>query len=64
MPDMTMCNGHGCKLKESCYRYRAFPSDWQQYFVESPIVDGHCDDYWPISKNRVREMNAIEKELD
>jgi hypothetical protein len=34
MPDITMCNGVGCEIKEICYRYKATPSKFRQdYFV-------------------------------
>ena len=38
MPDITMCNGIGCELKETCYRYTSKSSGLSQsYFTESPI---------------------------
>lgn len=47
MPDITMCSGEGCPLKESCYRYTAKPSEyWQSYFIDPPIKDGECEYYW------------------
>jgi hypothetical protein len=47
MPDITMCNGEGCPAKESCYRFTAKPSSFMQsYFLEPPIKDGKCDEYW------------------
>lgn len=45
-PDITMCNGDNCPVKKKCYRYTAKPSEYQSYFVESPIKDGKCDHYW------------------
>ena len=47
MPDITMCSGEGCPVKESCYRFTAKPNEYRQsYFVEPPIKDGKCDHYW------------------
>ena len=46
MSDITKCNGAGCKIKESCYRYMAKSSEPQSYFLESPIKDGKCEMYW------------------
>lgn len=49
MPDVTMCEGTGCPLRDSCYRYTATPSDFRQsYFTEKPYDDdsGECDYYW------------------
>lgn len=49
MPDITMCPGEDCPLKESCYRYTATPSEFRQsYFVNTPYKDGECDHYWEI----------------
>jgi len=46
MPDITMCSGEECPLKESCYRYTAKPSRYQSYFFEPPIEDGECNYFW------------------
>jgi hypothetical protein len=49
MPDITMCNGQGCELKSTCYRYKAEPSEYRQsYFIEAPIEDEQCDYYWEV----------------
>lgn len=49
MPDITMCNGIGCDLKSTCYRYKAEPSKYMQsYFMKSPIKDGQCDYYLEV----------------
>jgi hypothetical protein len=45
MPDITMCNGQGCELKSTCYRYKAEPNMRQSYFTEAPIEDEQCDYY-------------------
>ena len=49
MPDITMCNGDDCPLKESCYRCTATPNDlWQSYFINPPYDEEkkECDHYW------------------
>jgi hypothetical protein len=47
MPDITMCNGVGCEIKEICYRYKATPSEFRQsYFFNSPNNGLECDYYW------------------
>lgn len=47
MPDITMCEGVGCVVKESCYRFTAIPNELRQsYFVDSPIEEGKCSSYW------------------
>jgi hypothetical protein len=51
MPDITMCEGKGCELRSTCYRYTAEPSKYRQsYFIEPPIKDGECDEYWEDPK--------------
>ena len=40
MPDITMCNGGDCPLKETCYRYKAKPSEFQSYLAEIPYNAG------------------------
>jgi hypothetical protein len=38
MPDITMCPGGNCQMRQSCHRYTAEPSSRQAYFVEPPFV--------------------------
>ena len=54
MPDITMCEGEGCKTKNTCYRFTAKPSDRQSYFQGSPIKNNVCDYYW--NKNTIIKM--------
>jgi hypothetical protein len=56
MPDITMCVGTGCPLKEKCYRYIAKPSEYQYYFMEAPYKDGKCDYYWGDNNNSIWEQ--------
>jgi hypothetical protein len=49
MPDITMCEGKDCPLKEDCYRYTAKPNEYRQsYFVNPPYNEEkkECDHYW------------------
>ena len=47
MPDITLCKGTNCPLKERCYRYTAKPTQFSQsYFVDPPIKDGECEYFW------------------
>ena len=48
MPDISMCSGIDCPLKESCYRAKATPSEFRQawfcnipYDHEKEICDMH-----------------------
>jgi hypothetical protein len=48
MPDICMCNGGACPLKETCYRFTAKPSKYlQSYFVTPPFEGNECEHYCP-----------------
>jgi hypothetical protein len=49
MPDIAMCEGTGCPMRDVCYRYTATPSEFRQsYFTDIPYNEesGECDHYW------------------
>jgi len=49
MPDITMCKGEGCELREGCYRCKAKPGPFaQSYFIAPPIDDGECEYFDPV----------------
>lgn len=51
MPDICMCKGVGCPLRNACYRFTAEPSEYRQsYFTEEPFnpISGECEYQWPI----------------
>jgi hypothetical protein len=49
MADITKCSGIDCPIKETCYRYTAPVSDWNQsWFCEYPFKDGVCDMYYEL----------------
>ena len=53
MPDITMCKGGDCPLKEKCYRNQAPSSSfWQAYFVMIPYTKVHdsvnCEYFLPL----------------
>ena len=51
MPDITMCEGEGCDVKNTCYRFTAKPSKFMQsYFTATPIKDEGCEYYWNTNK--------------
>lgn len=65
MPDITMCNGEGCPVKESCYRFMAIANEYRQsYFLSSPIKDGKCDRQIYILEvvNNFTAPRTVEKE--
>lgn len=48
MPDISMCTGKGCPIKDTCYRHTAKVSEYerQSFFVTPPVkADGTCE-YW------------------
>lgn len=49
MPDIAMCFGKDCPLKEECVRYLS-ESDGidQTYFIESPYRNGSCKFFWKV----------------
>lgn len=51
MPDITMCKGNDCQLKQNCYRYKAEPSKYYQtYFSKEPNDGLECKYYWEIKQ--------------
>jgi hypothetical protein len=58
MPDITMCSGANCQLKEKCYRYTAKPSMFRQsYFIGTPNTHPEkCDHFWD---NKDREAGSL-----
>ena len=51
MPDITMCSGLNCPLKETCYRFKAIKKVYgQSYFFSPPQKDSECEYYWKIDK--------------
>jgi hypothetical protein len=49
MPDMSMCKGNKCPLRETCYRYKAVANVPIQSYIDSPynVREDKCDFYWP-----------------
>lgn len=61
MPDITMCMGTGCPLKDKCYRYTAKPDEyWQSYFVvpEYSKTTGTCPAYWDNTNYKKENKNG------
>ena len=57
MPDITMCVGRFCPLKETCYRYLASPHEYQSYFIIPPYKKDECEHYWKIYKPKSLKNN-------
>ena len=56
MPDISMCEGGMCPIKETCYRFTADPSDYQSYLGNPPFKEvdednnSKCEYYWEREK--------------
>jgi hypothetical protein len=52
MPDMSICTGNDCPLKDSCYRYKAKAGEYMQSYIEAPynVEEAKCDFYWPTKQ--------------
>ena len=50
MPDIAMCKDESCEKKETCFRYKAYPSYMQCYFDGTPKVNGECKVYWDLER--------------
>ena len=51
MPDISMCQNQDCKLKETCYRFKAVPNEHRQSYSDfKPDKDGNCKYYWEVRK--------------
>jgi hypothetical protein len=67
MPDITMCMGNDCPIKETCYRYKAKPNDYQSYFMEAPYKNEECEHYWQmeeVSSNTTKKVQKVKSSLD
>ena len=40
MPDISMCKGEDCTIKETCYRFKATPNEYRQSYFTNPPLDG------------------------
>lgn len=53
MPDITMCFGYGCPLKENCHRYLADPDRHQSYFALAPYdIEKEVCEYYLKEKEK------------
>ena len=51
MPDITMCKDNKCPKKETCYRFKAAPSHYQSYFLDTPREGKDCKLYIEVKEN-------------
>lgn len=50
MPDIAMCNGDDCPVKENCWRYMAPANRWQSYFAAPPCNEEGCEYFWDMNE--------------
>ena len=57
MPDITLCRGEGCPLKDKCLRHTSTPFVPQSWFMHVPYDHDSesCDAYWPIEVKKAKE---------
>lgn len=60
MPDISMCSNSNCVIRESCYRYRAIPDNYQTIAMFGPDKNGLCKYYWNIVRERVRPLTEAD----
>ena len=63
MVDISMCDRRDCKKKNTCFRYLAFPSEYQTYLIiDTPDTD-NCEYYWRCrNAKELKLMNKLNKE--
>jgi hypothetical protein len=64
MPDITMCEGNDCPLKEKCYRFTAIESITHQSYFSSPPYDSkkeNCEYFWEDTLFQEEFMTKVTK---
>lgn len=59
MTDISKCTGDNCKLKDTCYRYLAEPSEYQAFGVFAPSSDTQCEWYWRCEPDTLSILNRM-----
>lgn len=64
MVDISMCNRRDCKDKQTCFRYLAFPDEYQSYIIldiQDPSKD-NCEMYWRCrNAKELAQMNKLNR---
>jgi len=64
MVDISMCTGRGCNDKNTCFRYLAFPDEYQSYImIDTRDMDREkCEMYWRCrNAKELAMMNRLNK---
>lgn len=60
MVDIAMCNRRDCERKHTCYRYLAFPDEFQTFIILTKPDISNCEYYWRCrNPKELREMNKL-----
>ena len=51
MIDIAKCEDHSCPSCQDCFRYMAFPDEYQTYFEPQRRGKDKCEHFWPIEKS-------------
>lgn len=51
MPDIAMCTGDDCPVKENCWRFLAPPDRYQSQFAAPPHTEEGCEYFWDINED-------------
>ena len=62
MTDISKCCGEGCKLRDTCFRYLAEPSEYQSYLTIAPSSDTECVMYWKCEPDNLSILNKMWKD--
>lgn len=60
MVDIAMCDNDKCLVKDTCFRYRATPSQYQTYFIVAKEEKDAttCSEYWEVtSEENLEKLN-------
>ncbi len=60
MPDITMCPGEECPLKEKCYRFTAHPNEFRQsFFTGIPYNEDkeECEYFWDNKEYKIKKAH-------
>lgn len=60
MPDISMCHGAACAIRDRCYRFTAKPNEWQSYADFDTNSGRKCEFFWPAEG----EMPKVTIEFD
>lgn len=61
MVDIAMCRRRDCAKKNTCFRYLAFPNEYQSYImIQQQDLSEGCDMYWRCrNKKELQLLNKL-----